>query len=86
MVTLLKDKSTMEIEIIGHTDNVGPDAYNMALSERRAKTVVAYLVRRGIAQERLAVQFFGETKPVETNDTDEGREKNRRVEFKILKL
>lgn len=86
MIDLLNDKSAMEIEIIGHTDNVGPDAYNMALSERRAKTVVAYLIRRGIAKERLAVQFFGETKPLETNETNEGREKNRRVEFKILKL
>lgn len=86
MVDLLNDKSTMQIEISGHTDNVGPDAYNMALSERRAKTVVAYLIRRGIAKERLAVQFFGETKPVETNETSEGRERNRRVEFKILKL
>jgi outer membrane protein OmpA-like peptidoglycan-associated protein len=83
---LLKEKGTMEIEIAGHTDNVGPDAYNKALSERRAKTVVAYLVRKGIDKNRLQVQFFGETKPIETNDTEEGREKNRRVEFKILKL
>ena len=86
MVDLLKDKSTMEIEIAGHTDSTGPDAYNLALSERRAQTVVAYLIRRGISKDRLAVQFFGETKPLETNETEEGREKNRRVEFKILKL
>ena len=76
----------MEIEIAGHTDSTGPDAYNLALSERRAQTVVAYLIRRGISKDRLAVQFFGETKPLETNETEEGREKNRRVEFKILKL
>lgn len=86
MVDLLNDKSTMQIEISGHTDNMGSDSYNMALSERRAKTVVAYLVRRGIPKKRLKVQFFGETRPVDTNDTEEGREKNRRVEFKILKL
>ena len=86
LVAMLKDKSTMEVEISGHTDNAGPDAYNMLLSERRAKTVVAYLVRGGIPKERLTVQFFGETKPTDTNDTKEGRSKNRRVEFLILKL
>ena len=86
LITMLKDKSTMEVEISGHTDNMGPDAYNMSLSERRAKTVVAYLVRGGIPKERLTVQFFGETKPTDTNDTKEGRGKNRRVEFLILKL
>jgi outer membrane protein OmpA-like peptidoglycan-associated protein len=86
VVTMLNEKSAMEIEIAGHTDNVGPDAYNQALSERRAKTVVAYLIRRGVDKKRLAVQFFGETKPIDTNETEEGREKNRRVEFKILKI
>lgn len=86
IVAMLNDKSAMEIEIAGHTDNVGADAYNMALSERRAKTVIAYLIRRGIDKKRLAVQSFGETKPIDTNDTDEGREKNRRVEFKVLKI
>jgi outer membrane protein OmpA-like peptidoglycan-associated protein len=86
MLELLQKESTMQIEISGHTDSMGPDRYNMALSERRAKTVVAYLVRRGISKKRLKVQSFGETKPVDTNDTEEGREKNRRVEFKILKL
>ena len=86
MLDLLQKESTMQIEISGHTDSMGPDRYNMALSERRAKTVVAYLVRRGISKKRLKVQSFGETKPLDTNDTEEGREKNRRVEFKILKL
>jgi len=86
LIAMLKEKSTMEVEISGHTDNTGPAAYNMSLSERRAKTVVAYLVRGGIPKERLNVQFFGETKPTDTNDTKEGRGKNRRVEFLILKL
>jgi OOP family OmpA-OmpF porin len=86
MVELLKEKPTMEIEIAGHTDNVGTDKYNMALSERRSKTVVAYLIRQGISRKRLKAKYFGETKPLETNDTEEGREKNRRVEFKILKI
>jgi len=86
LIAMLKEKSTMEVEISGHTDNIGPAAYNLSLSERRAKTVVAYIVRGGIPKERLTVQFFGETKPTDTNETKEGRSKNRRVEFLILKL
>lgn len=86
LADLLKKNATMQIEISGHTDNMGADQYNLALSERRAKTVVAYLVRSGVDQKRLTVQFFGESKPVDSNDTEEGRQKNRRVEFKILKL
>ena len=86
LIAMLKEKSTMEVEISGHTDNIGAAAYNMSLSERRAKTVVAYIVRGGIPKERLTVQFFGETKPTDTNETKEGRSKNRRVEFLILKL
>ena len=86
MVDLLQKESTMQIEISGHTDSMGSDSYNMALSERRAKTVVAYFVRSGIPKKRLKVKFYGEKNPVDTNETEEGREKNRRVEFKILKL
>ena len=86
IVALMKDKPSIEIEIVGHTDNAGPDSYNLKLSERRAKAVVAYLSKKGVAKGRTKAQFFGETKPVETNETEEGREKNRRVEFKILKL
>lgn len=86
VAAMLNDKGTMEIEISGHTDNVGPEKYNMSLSERRAKTVLEYFVKKGIARERMKVLFFGETKPIDTNDTEEGKEKNRRVEFKILKL
>lgn len=86
IVDLLNEKSTMKIEIAGHTDDVGSEEYNKALSERRASTVVAYLIRRGINKDRLTVQFFGESKPIETNETESGRERNRRVEFKILNL
>src|SRR5690606_5523687 len=86
LVELLKKNESMQIEISGHTDNLSADQYNLALSERRAKTVVAYLIRSGIDESRLTVQFFGESKPVDSNDTEEGRQRNRRVEFKILKL
>ncbi|MCB0491495.1 MAG: OmpA family protein [Cyclobacteriaceae bacterium] len=86
IVTLMNDRPTLEVEISGHADATGPEAYNLGLSERRAKSVVRYLTDKGVVQERIKVSFFGETKPVESNETKEGRRKNRRVEFKILKL
>jgi outer membrane protein OmpA-like peptidoglycan-associated protein len=86
IVTLMNDKPTLEVEISGHADATGPEAYNLGLSERRAKSVVRYLTDKGVAKDRVKVTFFGETKPVESNETKEGRRKNRRVEFKILKL
>jgi OmpA-OmpF porin, OOP family len=86
IVTLMKEKTGVQIEITGHTDNTGEAAYNLGLSERRAKSVIKYLAEQGIDGSRLNVQFFGETKPIESNATKEGRRKNRRVEFKILKV
>ncbi|MFZ1807359.1 MAG: OmpA family protein [Cyclobacteriaceae bacterium] len=86
IVSLMNDKPTLEVEISGHADATGPEAYNLGLSERRAKSVVRYLTDKGVAKERVKVSFFGEAKPVESNETKEGRRKNRRVEFKILKL
>jgi outer membrane protein OmpA-like peptidoglycan-associated protein len=86
VVTLMTDKPNMQIEISGHTDTSGPDQYNLGLSERRAKAVMKYFSDKGVPKERMTVLFFGETKPTESNDTKEGRKKNRRVEFKILKL
>ncbi len=86
IVSLMNEKPSIEIEIAGHTDNTGAESHNLKLSERRAKAVVAYLSKKGIPKDRTKAQFYGETKPVETNDTQEGRDKNRRVEFKILKL
>lgn len=86
IVTLMNEKPTMEIEISGHTDSAGPEQYNMGLSERRAKSVVQYLNGKKIEKSRLNVVFFGESMPVDTNDTTDGRRRNRRVEFKILKI
>jgi OOP family OmpA-OmpF porin len=83
---LMKEKSGMQITISGHTDATGPEQYNLGLSERRAKAVVKYLVEKGIASDRITTEYFGESKPTDTNDTKEGRQKNRRVEFRILKL
>ena len=83
VVKLMKDRPTMTIAISGHTDNVGSGVYNMSLSERRANAVKNYLVKNGIKKDRIVAEYYGETKPAATNDTEEGRTKNRRVEFKI---
>jgi outer membrane protein OmpA-like peptidoglycan-associated protein len=80
------EKPTMEVEIAGHADATGPEQYNLSLSEWRARIVAKYLNEKGIGKERVTVAFFGETKPIETNNTKEGRRKNRRVEFKIKKM
>ena len=74
----------VHIKIIGHTDNVGKDAANQKLSEGRANAVKAELVERGIAAERIQAEGRGESQPIDTNDTEEGRQNNRRVEIEIL--
>lgn len=72
-----------DILIVGHTDSVGADAYNQALSERRASAAANYLVTQGVARSRVATRGVGETEPVETNSTDAGRQQNRRVAVAI---
>lgn len=86
IISVMKDKSGMQIEIAGHADATGPESYNLALSERRARAVVQYLTRQGIDSGRISVVFHGEARPVAPNTTPDGRRRNRRVEFKILKL
>ncbi|HEX2590577.1 MAG TPA: OmpA family protein [Rhizomicrobium sp.] len=81
---LLKKDAALKVEVQGHTDNVGGDAYNQTLSEARAKSVMAWLTQHGIAAARLTFKGYGKTVPVATNDTDEGRAKNRRVEIANL--
>lgn len=85
LYNFLKDNSDIKVEISGHTDNYGSDEYNMNLSQSRANTVKEYLVGKGIDSGRIIPIGYGESKPVSTNDTEEGRQLNRRVEFKILK-
>jgi outer membrane protein OmpA-like peptidoglycan-associated protein len=72
------------IEVAGHTDSTGSRAYNMALSERRAGSVVSYLSSKGVAPERMISVGAGPDHPVDTNDTPEGRAQNRRVEITIV--
>ena len=74
------------IDVYGHTDSTGSDAYNQTLSENRARTVANYLSARGVSPARIRSQGFGETMPVDDNMTDEGRAKNRRVEIKIVPI
>ena len=72
-----------QLLIVGHTDNVGDASYNQRLSERRSNSAAAYLAAQGVARTRLAATGKGESEPVATNDTDAGRQKNRRVEVAI---
>ncbi|MBL8001770.1 MAG: OmpA family protein [Flavobacteriales bacterium] len=81
---LLTDYPHLRIEIEAHTDDQGSDAYNLKLSEDRAKAVVDALVKEKIEVERLAWKGYGETKPLAPNTTEEGRAKNRRVEFRVV--
>lgn len=90
IVRMLNYYPNMVIELSAHTDSKGSDKYNQQLSEARAKSVVAYLVSKGIAPARLEAKGYGESKPIAENtingkDNPEGREKNRRTEFKVLK-
>jgi outer membrane protein OmpA-like peptidoglycan-associated protein len=86
LVKLMNEYPNMVIEIGGHTDNVGSKSYNKNLSTKRAKAVYQYLIKKGIDKSRLSYKGYGESKPLKSNDTEEGRKVNRRVEFKIIKL
>jgi outer membrane protein OmpA-like peptidoglycan-associated protein len=72
------------IDVLGHTDSTGSDAYNQALSERRAQSVSDYLAARGVARARIGIRGYGESQPIASNDTDTGRAENRRVEIKVV--
>jgi outer membrane protein OmpA-like peptidoglycan-associated protein/Tol biopolymer transport system component len=84
LVLLMTENPTIKIELSSHTDNVGSDEYNMTLSQARAQAVVDYVITKGIDKDRLVAKGYGESTPIATNDTEEGRQQNRRTEFKIL--
>ena len=81
VVTRMTEQPALRVSIEGHTDDIGDEAYNLALSERRAQAVRAYLLGRGIPPDRVTARGFGESRPVTPNDGDEPRRKNRRVEL-----
>lgn len=86
LIKLMNDVPTLKIELSGHTDSQGSDVYNQGLSERRSQAVVDFLTKAGISASRLVSAGYGETQPIATNETKEGRQLNRRTEFKVLSL
>jgi len=85
IVRFLKENPGLKVEVSGHTDNSGAETYNLQLSERRAQAVYNYLVANGIASERLRLRGYGAGKPIADNNTEEGKQKNRRIEFKLIR-
>jgi outer membrane protein OmpA-like peptidoglycan-associated protein len=85
LILFLQKNPTVSIEIEGHTDNQGDDIHNAKLSEDRAKTVMDYLINNGISPDRLSFKGYGATRPIQSNETEEGRAANRRTECKIVK-
>jgi outer membrane protein OmpA-like peptidoglycan-associated protein len=83
LAEVLKNNPDTNINIYGHTDSKGTEAYNQSLSERRAASVRSYLISKGVASSRMITMGVGEKEPIATNDTDAGRAENRRVEFAI---
>jgi outer membrane protein OmpA-like peptidoglycan-associated protein len=81
---MLKKNTKVTVEVAGHADSKGPDDLNLSLSDKRARAAFNYLVSKGVKKQRLKVKGYGETKPIGDNETEEGRAKNRRVEFIII--
>ena len=84
LVTYLKNKTDISIEIAGHTDNVGKDADNLRLSQQRADSIREYIIKKGIESKRVSAKGYGASEPIAPNDTDKGRQSNRRTEVHIL--
>jgi outer membrane protein OmpA-like peptidoglycan-associated protein len=84
LTTLMKDNPSLDVKIFSYTDAKGTDAYNKNLSQQRAQSVVDYLVRNGIDRSKLSAEGMGKTNPIASNETDEGRQQNRRTTFRII--
>ncbi|MBL7745538.1 MAG: OmpA family protein [Chitinophagaceae bacterium] len=84
LFTYLKNKDDIKVEIAGHTDSRGKDSLNLKLSQQRAETIRDYLVKKGIQPARIIAKGYGATEPVADNETEEGRQMNRRTEVRIL--
>jgi outer membrane protein OmpA-like peptidoglycan-associated protein len=85
VVTIIKKYPDLHFEIEGHTDSVGSFEYNMDLSQKRAKTVMNYFISKGVVVSQLSSIGYGETQPIDTNETPEGKARNRRVEIRAKK-
>ena len=86
IISFLNANPTVSIEIGGHTDNVGEEKTNRTLSENRANTVYKFLIVNKVNPSRLTFKGFGESSPLADNSSEEGRQQNRRTEFRIVKL
>ena len=84
LVDFMKLKTTLVIEIAGHTDNIGDKNYNKTLSQARAESVRNYLIKKGIAPERIVAKGYGDEQPIADNDDEAGRQQNRRTEVRII--
>ncbi|WP_085715598.1 OmpA family protein [Pseudomonas sp. B28(2017)] len=83
LMSKFEDADVVSIKVVGHTDSVGSDVYNQALSERRASSVAEYLLSQGVAPNKVTSEGKGESQPIADNETEEGRAKNRRVDLHI---
>lgn len=86
VAAVLNEYPNTYVDVYGHTDSTGSDAYNQGLSERRAAAVSSYLSSRGVSSARLGTRGFGESQPIASNDTEAGRAENRRVEIKVVAI
>jgi outer membrane protein OmpA-like peptidoglycan-associated protein len=84
-MSLMKANPSMQVEIAGYTDSKGSDDYNIDLSQRRANAVKDYLIKHGIEKRRVTARGYGKADPIASNDTEDGRAENRRVEFVVVK-
>ena len=85
LTQFLRDNPEVKVQITGHTDNIGRQAYNLELSQDRARAVANYLLNDGIAMSRVSYKGLGSSEPIAENDTEEGRAQNRRTELLIVK-
>lgn len=86
LIRFLKEKPNVRVEISGHTDSDGSATYNKQLSLKRAQSVVSYLVEKGIDRGRLTEKGYGADQPIKPNDSEENKQANRRIEFKIIRF
>ena len=85
VIRFLNENPMIRVEISGHTDNAGTPAYNQQLSQKRAQSVADYLVAHGIVARRLVQKGYGADKPLKPNDTEQNRQVNRRIEFRVIR-
>jgi outer membrane protein OmpA-like peptidoglycan-associated protein len=84
LIRMVKSHSDLRIEITGHTDTDGSDAYNLDLSKRRSEALLLFFNQNGLAKDRVVISFKGEREPVDKSQTNEGKQRNRRVDFKFI--